>query len=761
MAASAEETQGLHLRHVGTVAKDIITLTLDDGREAVYGSAIPYVRQEGDTVEAPDHHRWVRRDGQRIGSLVGPEGKLLGTYSKIPGEPVDITPADKTTAWRVTSPDDPAFSDGVSPTAVYRKSKPTDMMRVKKGHGLTDRHILYLKLPSALTPGKQYRLSVKGVPLDTVQFIWNPMAQRSEAVHVSQVGFRPDDPAKVAFLSCWMGTGGGMDYGPTPVFKIVRVVNNTTVFEGVAVLSRAGTEPEDKLNRNYNNTDVYMLDFSEFTAVGEYRVYVEGVGCSYSFEIADDVWRKAFYVSARGLYHHRSGIALEAPYTDWERPRCFHPDDGVKVYHSTAALMDTGNGLNRLDDGNFGNLNAGRTDQIVENAWGSYMDAGDWDRRIQHLDASRLLLELADVAPEYFADLSLNIPESGDGLPDIVSESLFNLDGYRRMQTPEGGIRGGIESSEHPGHGEGSWQESLVVMAYAPGVWSSHVYAGVAARAASWLDSRAPEKARVYRESALAAMAWAEKHYPDLPEDHPRAVDDARNLAAAELFRLTGDQAWHDLFLKTTVYEDSEKPSERSNQQDAAWVYSRTDHPKVDKAIQANCRNAVLREADTRVGQGEQTAFRWTKNPNRTIGWGPLGAPDAISVVRAHVLTGEEKYLRALVLACQLGAGANPSNVCYTTGVGHDWPRKLLHEDARKLHREAPFGITIYGPMDNTRMGAQWSDPQIDQHCMPPMKDWPTTEALWDVFWYAPVVEYTIMQTIGPNAYVWGYLAAR
>ena len=64
------------------------------------------------------------------------------------------------------------------------------------------------------------------------------------------------------------------------------------------------------------------------------------------------------------------------------------------------------------------------------------MDAGDWDRRIQHLVVLRYLLELADTFPETFRDLKLNIPESASGLPDVVSEALFNLDRDRGCRRP-------------------------------------------------------------------------------------------------------------------------------------------------------------------------------------------------------------------------------------------------------------------------------------------------------------------------------------
>ena len=124
---------------------------------------------------------------------------------------------------------------------------------------------------------------------------------------------------------------------------------------------------------------------------------------------------------------------------------------------------------------------AGKTDELVTGAWGGYMDAGDWDRRIQHLISSLYLLDLAEQFPSYFRKLSLNIPESGTDVADIVDEAMFNLDCYRRMQTADGGIRGGIESAEHPNMGEASWQESLTIMAYEPGSWSSYYYAGVAA----------------------------------------------------------------------------------------------------------------------------------------------------------------------------------------------------------------------------------------------------------------------------------------
>jgi endoglucanase len=476
-------------------------------------------------------------------------------------------------------------------------------------------------------------------------------------------------------------------------------------------------------------------------------------------------------VAARGFYHQRSGITLGEPYTTFKRQRPFHPDDGLKVYASKAPLMDTGNGLNKKDS-NFGNLVRGKTDEVVTNAWGGYMDAGDWDRRVQHLKASLLLLELAELFPDYFASLSLNLPESGNKLPDIVNEALWGIDFFRRLQLPEGGVRGGIESAEHPRRGEASFQESLTVMTYAPDLLASYMYAGSAARAARWLAVQFPERAAVYRESALRAMDWAEHDREREEREYLMAkhlgIRDVRNFAAAELFRLTGESKWNNLFLETTPYKNSAGPVEYAwdslDQADCAWVYARTDRPGVDEKVKRNCRDVVLNDADLRVASTERTGFHWAKHPYTPVVYGGLSSPEnAVCLARAHVLSAATKYLRALVLAAQTGAGANPVNMCYTTGLGQNSPRHPLQLDHRMTHQPPPPGLTVGGPMDNAIKGLQ--DPFIGPFAggvfCPPYKQWPALEAFWDVFWDPMVCEYTIQKPMAGQAYVWGYLAAR
>ena len=50
-----------------------------------------------------------------------------------------------------------------------------------------------------------------------------------------QVGFRPDDPVKLAFLSCWMGSGGYLAYPACLSFGIVDDETGDVVFSGNAL----------------------------------------------------------------------------------------------------------------------------------------------------------------------------------------------------------------------------------------------------------------------------------------------------------------------------------------------------------------------------------------------------------------------------------------------------------------------------------------------------------------------------------------------
>jgi endoglucanase len=743
------------------VKSDILAIRIDTGK-VIYGKQIPYQPQSGDQIAQPrpTGDDWVIRNGKAIGGLVGKQRNVLHTLDQFVPSNFDPQWADRMTSYRITSQDDQTYASTLNPTSVFRKSKPTDMARVGQWEfKFPVAHVVYLKLPSALKAGKKYQISFPGSQVESVSFQYQPNVTQSEAVHVSQLGFSPNDPAKIAFLSTWMGNGGGLEYGVGQPFSVIDEKTNKAVFTGKTQLSRTAQDHEDPRRRTYTLTNTYSMDFTPLQTPGQYRVCVDAVGCSLPFQISSDVWQKAFSLSARSLYHQRSGIELKPPYTPWQRPRAFHPDDGVVVYESKGKITDISseNDFSKI-------LPQGRTNRQLKNAWGGYFDAGDWDRSIYHLDASRSLLELADLFPDYFAKVNLNVPESGDRLPDAINEALWGIDFFRRIQTADGGIRGGIDSAAHPRFGEASWQESLTVLAYAPDAFSSYRYAGVAARAAAVLRSRDAKLANTYQDSALRAMAYAEREVSKA-KSMSNETRDARNLAAVELLRLTGDSQWHQIFLQNTVFKDAAQESivwDEHDQREAAFVYARLPKNLIDPTLQQNAISAILRDANTAVSIGEQTAFKWAKElPHNPIGWGAgLGAPKAVSILRAHALTKESKYLRAAVLATQFALGANPDNMTYTTGLGHRSPKNPLVIDQRVRATTPPPGITVYGPYDPLFYGNTWTIELFKDVLFPAPTDWPAVETYADIYLFPMATEFTVTQCLGPTAYLWGYLAA-
>jgi endoglucanase len=768
--------------YVGMAAPDVVVVTI--AAQAVeHGKQVPYETQPGDKIVNWRQHRYVRRGEVRIGSLVGSEGKILCTPDRLVGDPLDTVVTDQAESYRIAAAGD---EQGVRPQAVFRKSKPVDCTRAPARETSAMEHTVFLKLADSLATGRRYTIHFRPGLLaeESVSFDFEPSRLRSEAIHVQQIGFRPDDPGKLAFLSCWMGNGGGLPYPAGLTFQVLDDRTGEAVYSAQATLGKTALDPTNK-----TAADIHELDFSSCKRPGVYRVCVGGVGCSFPFEIGPDVWRRAFVKSMRGLYCQRSGIALGPPHTDFVRPRGFHPADGVKVYVSEPRVAGEDESLRRLpaglqalvdsfdpDHDRFRQWLGGLTNRTLPDAWGGYMDAGDWDRRADHALMPLMMFDLAEMAPEAFAEWKFNIPDSQDELPDLINEALWKVDFLKRMQQADGSVYAAIESGAHPRRGEASWQESLPVFAYARTRSAAYNYAAVAARAAGWFQMHSDrQQTQEYRESALRAMEWAERQPEPLaagPADRQAARRDtradARCLAAAELYRLTADTAWHEVFLRTTRFHDPRAPFLTSHlghisdpQGVAAWTYLRIAHASVDKVVQANIRTALLRDADRDARLTEATDFHWAGGPGRAISWGALSKPESNALVRAHFLTGEERYLRAIVLSTLSGAGANPANMCYVTGVGTRWPQHPLHEDAYVSNQPLYEGVTIGGPIDPRSRNKHPTAARFEKMLYPPAAQWPATESYFDVFGYVPMNEFTVHQTMLPTSFVWGYLAAR
>ena len=264
------EGREARIDHVGLVAPDILGITISAGRVA-YGRQVPYAKQARDSIVKIEVQRFVLRDGKVIGTLVGKAEDILCTMDEVVGEPFNGSWGDSRESFRLSSTTDPNYEQPRKPVAVNRKSKPADlgMIGAFKFAAATE-NVVYLRLPRPLTVGKTYVVSFLDSGLPPCEFTYDPSRSRSEAVHVSQIGFRPDDPVKLAFLSCWLGNGGGVRYEAGLPFSVCDEATGEQVFRAATVLSKAASDKtEDAYAKNYNGTDVYAMDFSAPDQAGE------------------------------------------------------------------------------------------------------------------------------------------------------------------------------------------------------------------------------------------------------------------------------------------------------------------------------------------------------------------------------------------------------------------------------------------------------------------------------------------------------------
>lgn len=679
---------------------------------------------------------------------------------------VDLERAVRPDSYRITSPDDRAYSHGLRPVRVGRKSKGADFVNTPGGIAWTMRHMLYLELPRPMAPGKSYSFALDGLASTrkAVTMRFRPREVRSETIHINQVGYRPDAPAKYAYLSHWAG-----DLGPIPLdayatrtFAVVDAVTGRIVLTGKPRLrKRVGGPPDTSRTeeaRNYVGADLWELDFSALRRPGEYYIAVERLGRSFPFRIASDIYRQPYVTTARALYHQRDGVEIEAAHSDHPRPACHHPAKTGTVFRATTArYMDQphSDGWPEADEHLTGETRA---------IWGGYHDAGDWDREGGHINVPAHLLMAYEFAPANFRDGDLNIPESGNGIPDIVDEALWGLDFWRRLQRADGGVSVGTFASSWPKTGETCWTDTLKWYVYAEEPAMSYRYAAVAMQAAYVLRTMGmADRARDYSDSAQRAYSWAGRN---LREDDEAKVRDDRQRAAAWFFKTLGDTQYQDQFrrdLKVTREGIPLFEWERHDQRFAIYAYLTTDGAKIERDLEAMLRRALLRWADeefveTAEARGLRNGYRF----DTPMWWGAAAHPRVIPLMVAHHLTRDPKYMKPYFTALDFTFGTNPLNMTWVTGLGARSPRQVMNINSWYSAPGKPVpGLLPMGPYryETGDPPGPW-DPRFAaaKTAYPHPRLWPPYE-LWFEIRQTPATNEYVVESSAEAAAAFGYVA--
>ena len=584
---------------------------------------------------------------------------------------------------------------------------------------------LYLQLASPIAEGQtvQVRNPSGSIITSSMQFTNVASAMRySPAIHVNQEGYVPGFP-KQAMVGYYLGNGGEMDIPFGNGFKIVDAHTGATVFQGT-LTSRPDVGSEI-VPAPYQK--VYEADFTALRTPGEYLLVVPGLGASLPFLIDEGVAMGFARAYALGLYHQRCGSEVGLPHSRHEHDACHVAQADIPL--PAASFQYT---WNKIAEKSGENPNPRQTaPRLMSEATQLYPiinrgkidishghhDAGDYSKYT--INSAGLLHHLtfaADSLNGVAALDNLGLPESGDGISDVMQLAKWEADFLSKIQDADGGFyflvyprERAYENDVEPDHGDAQvvWPKTTSATAAAVGALaqiasSPRFKAAYPTEAAAYLA-----KARLGWQFLITAINTHGKdgayqkitHYGD-----QFMHDDELAWAAASLFAATGEAQYHT---KLKEWYDPSSPSTLhwgwwrlyEGYGCAARCYAfaarsgRLQANQMDAAYLAKCEQQITLAAQDRTTNAREHAYG-SSFPNETkriqsAGWF-FSSERAFDIAVGYQLDPRDEFTEAIISNMNYEGGCNPVNRPHITGMGWKRQHQIVHQWAHNDRRELP-----------------------------------------------------------------------
>lgn len=553
--------------------------------------------------------------------------------------------------------------------------------------------------------------------------------QASLAIKLDQAGYLPD-AAKLAMVVVEESNT------PARTFSIRRAKDGSIAFE-----SKLGEPVSDAASGD----QVQLADFSKLNESGNFYLDVPGVGRSWRFAIGSNVFNRVYYLAMRAYYGQRCGTAVD-----------LGPEfPGLK--HAACHLS----GAYHPSSGKEGERTSSK----------GWHDAGDYGRYIVNSGISTgTLLWTWELFGDRIGTLGLQLPESGNGTPDILNEIRWNLDWMLTMQDSDGGVWH-KQTSDHfcafimperdklvsqvIGTGKEPYKSSCATADFA-------AVMAIAARVYRAFDASYAQRCLA---AAKSAWTWLSEH-PDVVFHNPPGVKtgdygdahcgDEHLWAAAELARTTGDAPYKAYFDSNyRPYLDSIRaigpPSWSTVAPLALWTYALAKH--VGDPVGEVIRQRSVAAADEIAARSEQDPYRVVLTAKDYV-WGSNGVAGnySMQLLIANRLSPNPRYLRAAMENVHYLLGRNTFSLSWVTQVGENSFKHPHHRPSEADGVEAPYpGLLAGGP----NPGKQ--DPEMKRLLpagLPPAKNYVDVTGAYAcnevaINWNAPLV-FTLASMVGP-----------
>ncbi|MDD6811225.1 MAG: glycoside hydrolase family 9 protein [Lachnospiraceae bacterium] len=402
--------------------------------------------------------------------------------------------------------------------------------------------------------------------------------------------------------------------------------------------------------------EVSIADFSELQAEGIYYLKDDAGETSYHFRIGADIYRPLQKDLLKAFYYQRCGCALEAEYAGEYTHACCHRD--------RALLWEN--------------------HDISKEVNGGWHDAGDFGRYISPAAvAVAHLLYAFLLFPESFQE-EINIPESGNGVPDVLNECRYELEWMLKMQDEEGGAYHKLTSAMHADFMMPEEDKSQFYL-FPVSSMATADYAAAMALASRVYAAYDKAFADRMMNAAYKAWSWLEKHPEYIGFHNPENCNtgeyddvcdkDERLWAAAEMFVTTGEEKYQKV-LKELYKENLGKTDFGwTDVSGLASMAILTDGKKqAEESLIKGFRDIVLKEADRLVHLSEECGYMVAMEPEDYV-WGSNMVVLNRGMLLVLVCTlVEEKaaYEDAALSQLHYLLGTNAVGYSYVTGYGEN-----------------------------------------------------------------------------------------
>ncbi len=635
----------------------------------------------------------------------------------------DTTTLKDTTFYTITSTDDSNYFDGRHPLSISRFAKASHSVGGWGEPELLD-NFMHCTLPFALKPGYNYTMTIDNslIPShDTLSMYFSLDSTPNPSFKLNQVGYSKRAQVKLVYLSSYLGDGEPADLSEYTTFKVCRTADGSEIFrDTIEFVTDSDPQGLDKL---------YKLDISALDEEGEFYVWIDGLGRSYNFMNGDIASKEIYRVIAKGMYYQRCGTAIEQPYAEkWPRPiahtRIYVTKKNI-VHPWTEGTYTWGWGSIEVDPDS---PDAG--DWYVPEGpreyYGGHYDAGDFDMPIRHVGVGERLMALYENLPDQFYDGQVNIPEAGNGIPDILDEVAWSLKAWEYLQYYateirglDGGVAPGFESYAHPGLKGTGDQDDLPYWMRKVTPYSSFAGAGLFAQAARLFKPFDSVCANNYLERAKAAYEYAYNHRDEPWHSEVELycqqewgcdayyvdflLESAWCWAAGQLYSTTGEEQYWNDFVNNKPEADWEAPFWNFDRWIVLWPMISTKQEELSGGYIESLQNELIQVADTLVSWIISNGESGYQAATADTGWSGLFSPlytgNLNPVYRAYLLTKEQKYLDAVATCLDFVLGMNPAEMSWMTGAGSVYPMDPRNINCKMDDVEEPYpGIVIFGP---------------------------------------------------------------